>query len=200
MSWNVLICIHSLRWTGLSFAVDQPGYSSMPTVCTTTTHAQTCQASCKPRSSSDTWLAFATASSSCSGPLVSAHPYSLFATYTAQSSVSNKLSWWPSTPYSIPHKFGRAIWHPGLCRTVGFFKRKKLVISYCLTFENLFHLCIIYSTIVHIHLVVLVSLHLYIFTSFYINWNSHLVAYMTILLPLVFFLCLFSFLCMFQKQ
>lgn len=50
-----------------------------------------CLASCKPRSSSVTWLASATASFSCSGWWVSVPLCSLFATSTGQSSVSKAV-------------------------------------------------------------------------------------------------------------
>lgn len=53
--------------SGLSFVVDQRVYSYMPTACTTTTQDQICLVSCKPRSSSATWLAYAMVSFSCSG-------------------------------------------------------------------------------------------------------------------------------------
>lgn len=69
--------------------VDQLAYLSTPIACTTT-RDQACLVSCKPRFSSDTWLAYAMVSSSCSGPLVSAHHCSLFVTFIDQSSVSKQ--------------------------------------------------------------------------------------------------------------
>ncbi|XVE72003.1 hypothetical protein DITRI_Ditri11bG0003500 [Diplodiscus trichospermus] len=74
-----------------SFVVGLLGYSYMPTVCITTMHDQTCQASCRPHSSLGTWLAFAMAFSSCLGLLASVHLCSLFVTFTTLSSVSRKL-------------------------------------------------------------------------------------------------------------
>lgn len=76
---------------GLFFVVDQLGCSSIPTACITIMHDQICRASCKPHSSSDTWLAFATVSYSCSTQLVSELHSFLFVTYTARLSASSNL-------------------------------------------------------------------------------------------------------------
>lgn len=89
--------------SGPSFVVGLPGCSYTPTVCIITMHGQTCQASCKLRSSLGTWPAFAMASSSCSGLLASVHLCSLFDTFTVLSSVSRKLDGLPfSQEVSIP--------------------------------------------------------------------------------------------------
>lgn len=69
--------------------VDQLVYSSIPTACTTTMHGQICLVSCKPHSSLGTWLAYAMASFSCLGLLVSGLLCSLSVIYIAQSSVSS---------------------------------------------------------------------------------------------------------------
>ncbi|MBA0548216.1 hypothetical protein Golob_019326, partial [Gossypium lobatum] len=81
--------------TSPSFVVGLPGCSYTPTVCIITMHGQTCQASCKLRSSLGTWPAFAMASSSCSGLSASVHLCSLFDTFTVLSSVSRKLDGLP---------------------------------------------------------------------------------------------------------
>ncbi|MBA0790281.1 hypothetical protein Gohar_014942 [Gossypium harknessii] len=81
--------------SGPSFVVGLPGCSYTPTVCIITMHGQTCQASCKLRSSLGTWPAFAMASSSCSGLSASVHLCSLFDTFTVLSSVSRKLDGLP---------------------------------------------------------------------------------------------------------
>lgn len=81
--------------SGPSFVVGLPGCSYTPTVCITSMHGQTCQASCKLHSSLGTWPAFAMASSSCSGLLASVHLCSLFDTFTVLSSVNRKLDGLP---------------------------------------------------------------------------------------------------------
>lgn len=122
-TWNVYLTDHCLWFaTGLSCAVGQLVCLSMPTACTTTTPDQICRVSCKPRSSSVTWLASAMASFSCLGWWVSVRHCSLFAIFTGRSSVSKHRSVYlvKAVLVSLLHHGGRSMifvrWI-GSCRT-----------------------------------------------------------------------------------
>lgn len=74
--------------SGLFFAEAPPVYSSSSTAFIIIMQDQTCRASCKPHSSSATWLVYAMGSSSCWGLLAFVHLCSLCATYIDPLSAS----------------------------------------------------------------------------------------------------------------
>lgn len=98
---------------GLSYAVDQQGYSSMDIACTIIMLGQTCQASCKPLSSSGTWLAYAMVFSLCLGWLASVLHCCLSGTSTVLSSASNpkkiQIKFATITPFVDPCYYASVI-------------------------------------------------------------------------------------------
>lgn len=119
------------RHAGLSFVVDQLDCSSTDTACITIMHVPIWQGSCKPHSSSGTWLASAMVSFSCSGLLVSVQPYSLSVTYIDRSNASKVvvcglLHLTDCFPDLVKATIRCQI---GACRRIHFLE-KKLVLSY----------------------------------------------------------------------